>query len=499
MPELIENQKDNVDEEVERLGWGWAQIRILWLAHGTWLVEAQQVVSNQVFSVYLSSQLGWSNQERASLASCTFIGIVVGCFLGGYTADRFGRKPPILAAYMLDIAVPIIQICAGPRYAIVLALRLCMGFGHGLGMPSSLALASETCPSEWRSFLTGLRAVLFALGAVAMNLTIACDDPTFHQLHWRALVGLTVPLPLIFLPLAIWLMPESPKLLAKLGRWDDAYQNLDILRRLNHRGAPLGNLPSEATLIAADKRGHYNSTEETESRVHAMSLQQRLQIIFGKHIWLTTAVLMLGAVTFNGLIYGHGYAFPLIIKKIADEGGSGLKPAWQNVMHSTTSIPLNGLVAAGTAFFPNRSFFLMGCVLGIISMLLLIATMGIPEKEGIVVVLYYIGVNLPTVAECAGFTAIYQLSVDLYPVNAAATSSGVVVTAGRLSAIVWPLLFEAVGGLQQWHRYYYVLITMCAVTFPSVWCAIPAISPLPTSKEIDDENEKVPLASKAKV
>lgn len=479
-----------IDEAVESIGWGRAQIRVIVLALGTWFCEALQTLSNAVFILCLAEVYGWSSLQRSSLVALTFLGIAIGCLVGGYASDYIGRRPMILASYMCDIVVAITQILAGPSYEIVAFLRVCMGFGVGLAMPSSLALASETCPEDKRFLMTSLRSVLHAFGQLAMLLAIALDDASYENTHWRELIGLTALPPCILLPFAMWLMPESPKLLARLGRWKDAYESLDILQKLNQSGTAL-----EAPENTQDITDNYNTTEAAASKERYISIQRRLQLIFSPHMRLITFVLMASVMIFSGLKFQDSYVASLKVKEVADEGGSGLKPAWVSTVNASVAILLNVIVSTSTVFFARRSLLCSGVAVGIISLFLLVATLDLSDKEGIMVVVYYVGLNLPIVSENCGLTAIFQLSIDLYPVSIAGLSSAIIVTTSRLSSIAWPFIFEAIGGLKYWQNFYFLLIALFALITPIVYWVIPGnhLSLLTEKQVHEDENILIAL------
>src|SRR5688572_27590271 len=88
-------------------------------------------------------------------------GTVLGALLGGWPADRFGRKPTLLVIGILYIVSALWSALAPDVYSLILA-RMLGGFGIGISTIAAPLYISEIAPPRHR----GRLAVLFQFNIV---------------------------------------------------------------------------------------------------------------------------------------------------------------------------------------------------------------------------------------------------------------------------------------------------------------------------------------------
>eukprot|EP00404_Azadinium_spinosum_P024545 CAMPEP_0180612018 /NCGR_PEP_ID=MMETSP1037_2-20121125/30139_1 /TAXON_ID=632150 /ORGANISM="Azadinium spinosum, Strain 3D9" /LENGTH=477 /DNA_ID=CAMNT_0022631595 /DNA_START=69 /DNA_END=1499 /DNA_ORIENTATION=- len=446
MANRLDAPSESAAAVVEKLGFGQAQVRNLFLGHGIWLVEAMQVSLSAVFTVCLASQLGWSNAQRASLSSLLFVGITFGSLCGGYLGDIIGRKPPILACYALAALAHFLHICSSMFWVIAL-LRLCVGFAHGLGMPTSIALVSETAPVSWRAFLQGCRNIIFSMGSITACVVLIVDDPSLKNLHWRTDVIIASVPPAIFFVFAWALLYESPLILSHLRRREEALKSLEATRRLN--GWDDFNVDVSYTPPVG------------EEAVEKDSLKQ-LKIVFSTKMLCNTIALSFASLVTNIVLYGHIYAFPLITTQLASKSSvNAMQPGYQSLMQALIGMVTVVIIVPLGSAVSRRNMICIGSAIGILGMILFALTAGIQDRTYFQRVCYYFAQNAPSPTGGCIFLGVYQLSVDLYPVQAASTSAAVVLFCGRIGAIVGPFIFEA---FPHWEYFYTFLAILCAIS-----------------------------------
>ncbi|WP_328302052.1 MFS transporter [Actinomycetospora sp. NBC_00405] len=143
-----------------------------------------------------------SNPVAGTLASfATFaVGFVarpLGGIIAGHAGDRYGRKPPLVAA-MLVMGVATFAIGVLPNYAaigvwapiLLVVARLVQGLGVGAQWGGAALLLTEHAPVERRGFYGSLVQTGAVLGAVAGNLfflvlTATLSDEQFTSWGWR--------------------------------------------------------------------------------------------------------------------------------------------------------------------------------------------------------------------------------------------------------------------------------------------------------------------------
>lgn len=158
------------------------------------------------------------------------LGLTVGALAFGPAADKWGRKPIIIASTLVfgvfAFLTPFVH-----SFNALLAMRFLTGLGLGGAMPNIIALTSEYAPKAKRATLVTLMFCGFPLGAVLGGLISAQLMPRFG---WPSVFYLGGILPLALLPFLLLWLPESIRYLVAQGAGSD--RPLAILRRLDPAG-----------------------------------------------------------------------------------------------------------------------------------------------------------------------------------------------------------------------------------------------------------------------
>jgi MFS transporter, SHS family, lactate transporter len=128
-----------------------------------------------------------------------------GALLFGMLADRYGRRPVLMANVVLYSAIELASAFA-PTLAVLLILRALFGFAMGgvWGVGASLAL--ESIPPKARGIISGLLQQGYAAGYL---LATGVFSFLFDLIHWRGMfiVGAVPALLAVFIQFAV---RESP-------------------------------------------------------------------------------------------------------------------------------------------------------------------------------------------------------------------------------------------------------------------------------------------------
>lgn len=181
----------------------------------------------EFFHLTSSSLQGWA-------MSCALLGCLVGALISGRLSDRFGRKPLLVAAAVL-FGVSSIGTGMAPQFRIFVLWRMMGGIAIGLASNLSPMYIAEAAPAHLRGKLVSLNQLTIVIGillAQLVNWIIA--KPVPHnataqqileswngQVGWRWMFAVTAVPSLLFL-IAMLLVPESPRWLAKNGFADKA-------------------------------------------------------------------------------------------------------------------------------------------------------------------------------------------------------------------------------------------------------------------------------------
>jgi SHS family lactate transporter-like MFS transporter len=133
----------------------------------------------------------------------------LGAIVFGMLADRYGRRP-VLIANILSFSVIELACAFAPSLAVLLVLRALFGFAMGGEWGVGAALAFESLPVKGRGTFSGILQEGYALGSILASAAFALF---FHWIGWRGLFMLgATPALLTFYVLTS--VEESPVWLA---------------------------------------------------------------------------------------------------------------------------------------------------------------------------------------------------------------------------------------------------------------------------------------------
>lgn len=178
------------------------------------------------------------------IAAAALIGILIGSPLGGWAADKFGRKP----IFMFDIGL--FAIASGMQFfvdspVLLLVVRLLMGIAIGTEYAVGWPLMAEFSPARLRGRLMGAMEIAWYGGfMIAFLLGYLLGEYT--DLSWHFILGTStfIAVVLFFARLGL---PESPRWLWSVGRKDEAralaarYMPDDALEDLQHEDVRKGS------------------------------------------------------------------------------------------------------------------------------------------------------------------------------------------------------------------------------------------------------------------
>ena len=173
--------------------------------------------------------------------SSALIGCLVGALISGYLTDQYGRKKPLIFAAAL-FTVAAIGTGAVSHFTPFVIFRLIGGLGIGLASAISPMYIAEISPASMRGRLVSVNQLTIVIGILAAQIInyliaekvpdTASDELILHswngQTGWRWMFWAgTFPASVFFV--LSFFIPESPRYLAKSGRWKAA---LSILEKI---------------------------------------------------------------------------------------------------------------------------------------------------------------------------------------------------------------------------------------------------------------------------
>lgn len=177
---------------------------------------------------HLLRDWGIPRTELAPVNSAGLIGMALGSIALGWLGDRIGRK----RAYVTCLAF----LCTGSLFcylsssvAELTAWRLVTGIGLGGVTPLGAVLISEWTAPRIRSIVLACVVVSIPLGGTLAGFVARSVIPEYG---WRSMFLIGAVVPLVLFALMGWLLPESPRYLARHPRhWPRLARALNRLVR----------------------------------------------------------------------------------------------------------------------------------------------------------------------------------------------------------------------------------------------------------------------------
>ncbi len=169
--------------------------------------------------------------------SAALFGCIIGVCFSGTLTDRYGRRKVLIAAALLFLVSAVLTALPKELWLFALA-RLLGGMAIGLSSPVAPMYIAEIAPEKSRGALVTLNQLAITLGIV---LAYLCDwfiaglgsEAWGVTDGWRWMFASEVPPAALFM-VALMFVPESPRWLAKEGRWDEARRILTRIGGVRH-------------------------------------------------------------------------------------------------------------------------------------------------------------------------------------------------------------------------------------------------------------------------
>ena len=163
------------------------------------------------------------------------IGCLIGVFMTGFLADKFGRKPLLFISALIFI-ISAYGTGAVEDLTLFIIFRVIGGIGIGIASNLSPMCIAEVAPANIRGKLVSINQLTIVIGillAQVVNYLIAepvgpgeqLIDTWNGQSGWRWMFW-SEGFPVILFFILLFALPESPKWLMSRGRMEDAAKTL---------------------------------------------------------------------------------------------------------------------------------------------------------------------------------------------------------------------------------------------------------------------------------
>jgi MFS transporter, SP family, galactose:H+ symporter len=199
--------------------------------------------------LFIKEQFSLSSGMQEIVVSSVLLGCLAGALVGGFLADRYGRRKLLLITAVVFI-LGTIGSALSPDMAWLVAARIVVGAAIGIASFVVPLYISEIAPVALRGKLVTLNQLAITGGIVVSYLI---DYAFAGSQAWRWMFAMAV-IPAAAFGIGLMLIPNSPRWLVSRGQMDQARA---VMNRLRAPEQVEGEL-SEIKHIAEQQKGHWS-------------------------------------------------------------------------------------------------------------------------------------------------------------------------------------------------------------------------------------------------
>lgn len=172
------------------------------------VIEGLDIQAAGIAAAGIREHFGLDSSQLGVFFSAGILGLLPGALVGGRVADRIGRKKVLIWSTATFAVFTLCTVWVN-SFSTLLAVRFLAGAGLGAAMPILITLASEAVKPENRGRAVGLMYCGMPVGAAILSLVASTDFGS----NWKNIFYLGGLLPVIVIPIMMFLLPESKEFL----------------------------------------------------------------------------------------------------------------------------------------------------------------------------------------------------------------------------------------------------------------------------------------------
>lgn len=190
-----------------------------WMMIATILIEAWDLYAIAFVLIFIKTDLHPTAAETGLAMAAVQGGALIGAFLGGVIADRFGRKKVFIGTMVLFIILALAQAFVQNIWELVL-VRFLLGIPLGSDISNGYAYIMESMSRGKREEMGSRWQFMFGVGEVVsiIIVTLLYVSGMDHAVLWRLALALGA-VPAVILLLGRLNLPETPLSLLQRGKF----------------------------------------------------------------------------------------------------------------------------------------------------------------------------------------------------------------------------------------------------------------------------------------
>lgn len=193
---------------------------------------------------------------QAGLSQGSNVGSILGCLISGYLVSKYGSRKVQLGA-LIALTAFIFVVFFAPNLTTLVVGEILCGFPWGILATTAPAYASEVLPIALRTYMTSYTNMCFIIGQLISAGVLKGLSSREDEWGYKIPFALQWIWPVFLIPL-IYMSPESPWYLVRMGKLKEAEESL---RRLQ-----------------SPKATHIDPRKTLSTIIYTNNLEQQLQV-----------------------------------------------------------------------------------------------------------------------------------------------------------------------------------------------------------------------------
>ncbi|CEF70921.1 Solute carrier family 22 member 13 [Strongyloides ratti] len=225
-----------------------------------------------------------NNWTRAHVFFSYSMGYLIGCFIGGYISDRYGRRLTLLVFTFLATFFSFLlpnTVDLGSFLVILILLAIC----NEAANLASYILFMEITGNKYRSIVGCIQQIPWAIGYIFLTI-LAYITRSWLMIHYITTILLAISI------LFFYFIPESPRWLMVIGKVNKAEFIIRKASQINKK-----SLPSDLELITHTERSRWIKKNEEKNMLNLLffsNISWKNGIVF--FIWISASLIYYGLV-----------------------------------------------------------------------------------------------------------------------------------------------------------------------------------------------------------
>ncbi|MER2134697.1 MAG: sugar porter family MFS transporter [Arthrobacter sp.] len=179
---------------------------------------------------FMEDDLGLTPLTTGMVTSALLFGAAFGALAGGRLSDRYGRRRMIMALAAVFL-IGTLGVSFAPNVEVMVPFRFVLGLAVGGASAMVPVFLAEMSPADRRGQMVTRNELMIVSGQLlAFIVNAVLGNVWSDELHiWRWMLFLAT-LPAIALWLGMLRVPESPRWLASIGSFPEAFEVLQKIR-----------------------------------------------------------------------------------------------------------------------------------------------------------------------------------------------------------------------------------------------------------------------------